>query len=165
MRCDGCGRRWRKHTLWSPVLRDEIWQAIARAGREICLTCVKERIRKRFGRDLAFDDLVVCDFTLSVNGGSTFDKLAPPGRHEEIQHRLDLTAERHEQIYELLDDAPEIQDQIDQLLFALPDETPDPPPETRNRINQLLHALPELRDQINQLLDNSIHAKAHAHLH
>jgi len=129
LQCEGC--KSRQPNQWSPWLHHEIATAIDREDEgSLCLSCVKERIRQRFGRDLAFDDLVECDFNLRVNGGSTFDELAPPSLREQKGR--------------LLNALPELREQVDRIL----NELCEAPPELRDRFCQILGVPPELRDQI-----------------
>ena len=82
------GRQHRTH------YHDEMWLAIAGKRELACLPCCRKRIQLRFGRDLAFEDLVPCEFNLFVNGGSTFEELAPPELRWRNDEGLDRIATR-----------------------------------------------------------------------
>ena len=56
------------------MIHDDIWLAIARADELLCMACVRERVRLRLGRDLAFADLLPCAFNV---WNRAFEELAP----------------------------------------------------------------------------------------
>ena len=94
IRCDRCGR---EPDEVAPMLKDAIWRQIARKNETLCKTCAHEVIRRRFGRELRFADLLPCAF--NITWCSAFEELMPwdeplpPGELEQWQ-RAFATAER-----------------------------------------------------------------------
>jgi hypothetical protein len=94
IRCDRCGR---EPDEVAPMLKDVIWRHIARKNETLCKACAHEGIRRHFGRELRFADLLPCAF--NITWCSAFEELLPwdeplpPGELEQWQ-RAFATAER-----------------------------------------------------------------------
>lgn len=94
IRCDRCGR---EPDEVSPMLKDVIWRHIARKNETLCKACAHEAIRRHFGRELRFADLLPCAF--NITWCSAFEELLPwdeplpPGELEQWQPAF-ATAER-----------------------------------------------------------------------
>jgi hypothetical protein len=94
IRCDRCGR---EPDEVAPMLKDAIWRQIARKNETLCKTCAHEVIRRRFGRELRFADLLPCAF--NITWCSAFEELMPwdepfPAGELERWQRAFATAER-----------------------------------------------------------------------
>jgi hypothetical protein len=72
IRCDRCGR---EPDEVAPMLKDVVWRQIARKNETLCKACAHERIRRRFGRELRFADLLPCAF--NITWCSAFEELMP----------------------------------------------------------------------------------------
>jgi hypothetical protein len=94
IRCDRCGC---EPDEVAPMLKDAIWRQIARKNETLCKACAHEAIRRRFGRELRFADLLPCAF--NITWCSAFEELMPlcepwsPGELEKWQ-RAFATANR-----------------------------------------------------------------------
>lgn len=94
IRCDRCGR---EPDEVAPMLKDVVWQHIARKNETLCRACAHERIRRRFGRKIRFADLLPCAF--NITWCSAFEELIPwdeplPPDELERWQRAFATAER-----------------------------------------------------------------------
>jgi hypothetical protein len=94
IRCDHCRR---EPDEVAPMLKDVIWRRIARKNETLCKACAHEAIRRRFGRELRFADLLPCVFNITWCSAfeelMPFDESLPPGELEQWQ-RAFATAER-----------------------------------------------------------------------
>jgi hypothetical protein len=72
IRCDRCGR---EPDEVAPMLKDVIWRHLARKNETLCKACAHEAIRRRFGRELRFADLLPCAF--NITWCSAFEELMP----------------------------------------------------------------------------------------
>lgn len=94
IRCDRCRR---EPDEVAPMLKDVIWRHIARKNETLCKACAHEAIRRRFGRELRFVDLLPCAF--NITWCSAFEELMPwheplPPDELEQWRRAFVTAER-----------------------------------------------------------------------
>ena len=79
-RCAGCLRSWDEAGGSGPVLKDEIWARICnRRPRDIlCESCIRERFRLAYRRELRIDDLFPCP--INLRSGRYFELLGKPIR-------------------------------------------------------------------------------------
>jgi hypothetical protein len=94
IRCDRCGR---EPDELAPMLKHVVWRHIARKNETLCKACAHEVIRRRFGRELRFADLLPCAF--NITWCSAFEELMPwheplPPDELEKWQRAFATAER-----------------------------------------------------------------------
>lgn len=94
IRCDRCRR---EPDEVAPMLKDVVWRNIARKNETLCKACAHEAIRRRFGRELRFADLLPCVF--NITWCSAFEELMPwneplPPDDLEQWQRAFVTAER-----------------------------------------------------------------------
>jgi hypothetical protein len=66
--CDGCGA-----PELGPVLRDDVWKAIAEPREALCFNCILGRMVKRLNRMPRFADLRPCRWNLFHQPNSWFD--------------------------------------------------------------------------------------------
>jgi hypothetical protein len=61
----------------APMLHDELWRAVARDGRLLCDSCLRNRMQRVLGRSLRFEDLRNCCFNF-MTGHISMPRFASP---------------------------------------------------------------------------------------
>ena len=66
--CYDCHRSWERVET-GPMLRNHVWDVIARHDERLCTDCITSRMQQRFGRDVAFEDLRPCGWNMGKRKG------------------------------------------------------------------------------------------------